>query len=445
MSFASKVTFVASCVAAIGVIAYVHIEQALEREVANKCHCTRRNRGNESPYKRPNRVTVMFRTISDCCGITGNLVDMSDHLDGLFLNIAQNCPDGIRGMLDAFFGFLSRRTDFYYGAAINDAKQLVLEQFEKHKTAALDRHKREKEELRVKEEREKRRRAERAEEALRKSADNDVHSGVVIEEVKDDEKVGEMVKVEEEGQESAKASPKGDDGIEAKAPVKPVKVGPLAEGEEEDEEDKGKLKPNDGNGADLDRYRWTQTLQDLEVRIPIRMGKRIKGRDVVVEFKRRHLKVGLRGQEPILQGELYNEIKVYILCVNVRLKMLFVAFALASLELSIKQKRGNAEESSWTLDDGLEIVLSLEKVDKMFWWSCVVKGEPEINTRRVQPENSKLGDLDGETRGMVEKMMYDQRQKQLGKPTSEEQKKQELLKKFMDAHPEMDFSKCRFD
>ena len=73
--------------------------------------------------------------------------------------------------------------------------------------------------------------------------------------------------------------------------------------------------------------------------------------------------------------------------------------------------RVNASESFWNIErdgDKATLNVTLEKVDGKRWWNCLLKGDIEIDTQKVEPENSKLSDLDGDTRATVEKMMYDQ-------------------------------------
>lgn len=79
--------------------------------------------------------------------------------------------------------------------------------------------------------------------------------------------------------------------------------------EEENEEDKGKLKPNAGNGYDHEHYQWTQSLGEIELRIPMKATFPLKGSHVVCNITKRHFVCGLKGYPPILDGELADDIK----------------------------------------------------------------------------------------------------------------------------------------
>lgn len=312
----------------------------------------------------------------------------TDRFDSMFLTIAQQ-HEGVEPLLETIFSFLHRKTDFFTQPDM--AQSVVNKTMGKYVALA-----------REKQEEERKRKEKAAAEAAAKKAAADK---AAAEKAKDS---GRVEVLDDDDDDAAKKV--AAEAAARKAAVEAAKKA-VDEAKEDEHGQKPKgIPPTRGNGAEYENYIWNQTLSDVEVRVPL-PGSGVKSKQLDVAVGLTSLSVAMKGKPPLVKGELFAKIK--------------------------------HEDSFWTIEDGNTCVLHLVKLNGQEWWKTVIKGDLEIDLQKVQPENSKLDDLDGETRQTVEKMMYDQRRKQMGLPTSEEEKKQEILKKFMAAHPEMDFSNAK--
>lgn len=337
-----------------------------------------------------------------------------DRFDAVLLSLAQNISavkgPGLDPILETFFSFLRRKTDFFTGADVDRVKEKLDEHVRKQmKTVSEEQEAAEK--IRKQREQEKKKKAE--EEAAKKKATTEAAAAANVQQLKTASGATSKVSIEmideDSKQTSSAASAEKKEPEQKKAPAEPKKAEPVAGEEEESEEDKGKLRPNEGNGADLPTYSWVQTLREANIQIPLPPGTTSK--QIVWEISKQQMTVGLKNQKPFLKGKLFADV--------------------------------HPDECHWTLEDfkGVKtLCIHLDKIADMQWWDKIVEGEPAINTKKVTPENSKLGDLDSDTRQVVEKMMFDQRQKAMGKPSSDELKKLEALEKLKKANPHLDFS-----
>jgi len=144
------------------------------------------------------------------------------------------------------------------------------------------------------------------------------------------------------------------------------------------------------NGAVTDKYHWSQSIRDLTIEIDV---EECRAKDVQVNVTATRVSVKCQGKT-ILEGKLHEKV--------------------------------NTEETMWHLDEGKQVVINLEK-QRETWWKCVLEGDQEIDTTKVESTRS-MCEYDGETQGAIRKIMFDQNQKIQGKPTSDQIRTADIMK-----------------
>jgi hypothetical protein len=293
--------------------------------------------------------------------------------DGILLQMCRG-HDSMEGILNTFFSFLRRKTDFYHvlqgdervGFPPGVADKLVTQAFARYKEqhAAAP--------SRADLERELERKNRRAAPAAAKAA------GPAASPVATTAATGTRPPAATGPSESGSAS------VSASAsPAPEPQTNSTAQGSGQGQGGVSRQEPlATYNGAREEEYSWAQTSTDVTMQLFVPQGTR--ARDVEVNFLPSKLSVQLKGKtEPasvLVGGELFEKVAV--------------------------------DECTWSLEvSNGEMTITMEKARERWWKSVFVgQGATEIDTTKVDSVKG-IDEYDGETQGAIRKIMFDQDQK----------------------------------
>jgi hypothetical protein len=288
-------------------------------------------------------------------------------LDAPLIDLANKSGGDLRRLLFAFFSFLHRRTDFYVVPNEEDIKEGVPLKMgfregdaEKLLLAAFRQF------------------------PLRKMprmGTTDTTNTSSAKETSPIEKTSAPeAKVSHRGAQQDKAptaSMTGESAEKALAPVKSA-TNPMDEIRYTEEG----LQVPVGNGGSTKRYIWMQTIDKTSMLVAVPVGT--KGKDLSVSLKLKAVE-GEDKPRTLLEGDLAENIRI--------------------------------DESTWSLEGGV-LLLTLDKLKKT-WWDTVLIGDEKIDTTLVDSRR-RIDEYDESTQGALRKILFDQRQEQMGLPTSDE-------------------------
>jgi hypothetical protein len=356
-------------------------------------------------------------------------MDQQDVFDSLYMQILQQ-GRGIDPLFNSLFSFMRRKSDFYKQS--DAALEGLLKAFNTHKQKFQEdelKEKQKKQKLELQKQKEEK---EKKEKEVLKNVSTGTTSGSSgtsgVKEITKEE-FERRKQLEKEGLNNINTEVTEEPKVTEKKDEKKEKK---EEKDDEKDEAKERMKKcaqmdqslrqellkktahlEDKNGGRTRNYTWIQPqVENFEMFIPI--DNNCAGSDIKIDFGSKTLKVKVKG-EVLVDGELFAPM--------------------------------NSDSFIWVLDEikgKKTIVITFDKLYKMAWWDYVIKGDELLTLSKVNPDASKLSDLDPSMRPDIEKMMLENSMKMQGKPFHKDPKTNDMLGKFMKEHPEMDFSKAKF-